>query len=128
MILLDSNIIIYAADPRYVFLREFIRVHVPVVSIVNYIEVLGYDKLSEEQKVYFEEFFDCTHILPIDYVIAKKAIALRQRRRMSLGDAVIAATAIVYAHTLVTRNINDFKWITGITLLDPFELNAEGHS
>jgi hypothetical protein len=54
--ILDSNIIIYAADPNYIFLREFIKTHVPMTSIVSYIEVLGYDKLSEAQRTYFEEY------------------------------------------------------------------------
>ncbi|MCL6591204.1 MAG: type II toxin-antitoxin system VapC family toxin [Firmicutes bacterium] len=119
--LLDSNIIIYAADPRYPFLRELIQKECPVVSIANYIEVLGYDKLTKEQKLYFKEFFHYTRILPLDHIIAEKAITLRQQRRMSFGDAVVAATVIVNNLTLITRNIDDFKWISEIKLLNPFE-------
>ena len=126
--ILDSNIIIYAADPSHAFLREFIRKHAPVASIISYIEVVGYDKLSEEQKRYFEEFFDITLVLSISDAVAKKAIALRQQRKISLGDSVIAATAIVYGHTLVTRNTDDFKWIPELTLLNPFEPGVEGDS
>ena len=119
--LLDSNVIIYAADPQHSFLRELIKKEFPFVSIANYIEVLGYDKLTEKQKLYFKEFFRYAHILPLDDIIAEKAIALRQQRRMSFGDAVVAATTIVNNLTLVTRNINDFKWISEIKLLNPFE-------
>ena len=125
--ILDSNIIIYAAAPDHAFLREFIRTHAPVVSLVSYIEVLGYDKLSADQKVYFEEFFDSTRVLPISDGVVKQAIALRQQQKISLGDAVIAATAIVYSHTLVTRNTADFKWISELMLLNPFE-PIEGHA
>jgi predicted nucleic acid-binding protein len=42
-------------------------------------------------------------------------------RRMTLGDAIIAATALVYGRTLVTRNIEDFRWIAELTLINPFE-------
>lgn len=34
--LIDSNVLIYAADPNYAFLRELIKDHAPVVSIVSY--------------------------------------------------------------------------------------------
>jgi predicted nucleic acid-binding protein len=42
-------------------------------------------------------------------------------RRMTLGDAIIAATALVHDRTLVTRNIGDFLWIAELTLINPFE-------
>jgi predicted nucleic acid-binding protein len=40
---------------------------------------------------------------------------------MTLGDAIMAATALVYGKTLVTRNIDDFRWIAELTLINPFE-------
>jgi len=40
--LIDSNILIYAAQPEHAFLREFIAEHAPVVSAVSYVEVLGF--------------------------------------------------------------------------------------
>ncbi len=119
--LIDSNILIYSVDPNYAFLRELIKQHVPVVSIVSYIEVLGYEKLSDEQRQYFEQFFAVTIVLPVNKEIAQQAIIFRQQRKISLGDAIIAATAVLYHHTLVTRNVADFKWIAELKLLNPFE-------
>jgi predicted nucleic acid-binding protein len=40
---------------------------------------------------------------------------------MSLGDALVAGTALVHELTLVTRNIEDFRWIQGLTLVNPFD-------
>ena len=40
--LLDSNIIIYAAQPEYIALRRFIEIQAPAISVISYIEVLGY--------------------------------------------------------------------------------------
>lgn len=42
MMLLDSNIIIYAAEQENEFLREFIAENNTYVSVLSYIEVLGY--------------------------------------------------------------------------------------
>jgi len=57
MMLLDSNIIIYAAQAENEFLREFIAENSPFVSALSYLEVLGYHQLNNEDKAYFEEFF-----------------------------------------------------------------------
>jgi hypothetical protein len=40
---------------------------------------------------------------------------------MTLGDALVAGTALAYNLTLVTRNAKDFNWITGLSVLNPFE-------
>jgi hypothetical protein len=49
---------------------------------------------------------------------------LRQRRKIRLADAIIAATALVYALPLVTRNVDDYKHITALTLINPFAPSA----
>ena len=63
---------------------------------------LGYHKLSDENKGYFEEFFDASQILPISQVVINQAVKLKQIKKMSLGDAIIAGTALVYDLTVVT--------------------------
>ncbi|MBC6419599.1 MAG: type II toxin-antitoxin system VapC family toxin [Prochloron sp. SP5CPC1] len=121
--LLDSNIIIYAARPENSELRRFIAECTPAVSALSYVEVLGYHRLSESDRPYFEEFFGATRILAISQAVLNQAVVLRQMRKMTLGDSIIAGTALVYNLTLVTRNIEDFRWITQLTLLNPFEDN-----
>ena len=91
--LLDSNIIIYAAQPEYAFLQTFIAENAPVVSAVSYVEVLGYHKLTETEKDSFTEFFAATTVLSISTEIIEKAVQLRQTQKIKLGDALIAATA-----------------------------------
>lgn len=119
--LLDSNIIIYAAQTENEFLREFIAQNSPYVSALSYIEVLGYHKLTDQDKIYFKEFFNASQILPISQSVIDQAVKLKQIRKMSLGDAIIAGTAKVYDLTVVTRNIDDFRWITELKLLNPFD-------
>jgi hypothetical protein len=60
-----------------------------------------------------------TRILPITDVIAQRAIALRQMRRLSLGDALIAGTALAFDLILVTHNTSDFDWISDLRLFNP---------
>jgi predicted nucleic acid-binding protein len=117
--LLDSNIIIYAALPEYAALQDFIAKHAPAVSAISRVEVLGYHLLSEMARHNFEEFFAAATILPISDSVLSKAVELRQIRKLSLGDAIIAGTAMTHGLKLITRNSADFNWINGLTLLNP---------
>lgn len=121
--LLDSNIIIYAAQPEYAELRRFIAEHSPAVSAVSFVEVLGYHKLTEPDRAALEAFFAVSTIVPITSDVVASAVRLRQTRKMTLGDSLIAGTALVFSQTLITRNVKDFEWITELKLLNPM---AEG--
>lgn len=120
--LLDSNIVIYAAQAEYADLRQFISANeTAAVSIVSLIEIFGYPDLDEEDNRIFQEILRKVRILALDPVIVVLAIALRQQRRIGLGDAIIAATALEHGLTLITRNTRDFRWITNLRLLNPME-------
>lgn len=121
--LIDSNIIIYAAQPNYITLRQFIATYAPAVSGVSYVEVLGYHGLSPAEKQHFTAFFAAATVLPISQPVLEEAVKLRQQRKMTLGDAFIAATCLVHGLTLVTRNTKDFLWIAGLKTLDPLAGN-----
>ncbi len=118
--LIDSNIIIYAAQPANTALRTFIAQHAPAVSAVSYVEVLGYHRLTEQEREHFEAFFAAAFVLPLSQDVLEQAVKLRQLRKMTLGDALIAGTALVFGLTLVTRNVDDFQWLAGLSVLDPF--------
>jgi predicted nucleic acid-binding protein len=118
--LVDSNIIIYAVRAEDTILRPFFAQNLPKVSIISRIEVLGYHKLTDDVRKRLEALFNWLRPLPLTDRIVEKAIQLRQQRKLSLGDALIAGTALENRLTLVTRNIRDFSWIDGLVLLDPF--------
>jgi predicted nucleic acid-binding protein len=81
-------------------------------------------RLKEDDRRDIETFLaSTTELLPTPPIIAQ-AIALRQQKKMGLGDALIAATALVHGLTLVTRNVKDFRWIDGLNLLDPAEIDS----
>jgi predicted nucleic acid-binding protein len=119
--LIDSNIIIYAAKAEHTDLRIFIAEHTPAVSAISYVEVLGYHRLTEPERQHFEAFFAAALVLSLSKEILDQAVKLRQLRKITLGDALVAATALVYNLTLVTRNTKDFDWIPNLSVLNPFE-------
>jgi hypothetical protein len=120
--LVDSNILIYAAQPVHAYLRRLIAEQSPAVSAVSYVEVLGYHQLDDQERQYLEEFFRLARVLPLSPAVLDQAVTLRRQRRMSLGDALVAGTALVHGLTLVTRNMEDFQWIQGLSLLNPVDV------
>ena len=117
--LLDSNTIIYSIKPEFAQLRQLIAERNPAVSAISYVEVLGYHQLTTADKHDFMEFFDTARVIPVSQPVLEQAVKLRQQRKMSLGDSIIAATVIQNDLTLVTANITDFQWIQNIKLIDP---------
>ncbi|MBP9664852.1 MAG: type II toxin-antitoxin system VapC family toxin [Pyrinomonadaceae bacterium] len=117
--ILDSNIIIYAAIPRNEKLRDFIESNAPLVSVVSRVEVLGFRAIRPDAMEYFARFFAAAGSLPVSSEVIDRAVSLRQTRKMSLGDALIAATALANDLPLVTRNTKDFEWIDSLELIDP---------
>lgn len=117
--LLDSNIVIYCVLPEYADLRQWIFAQKISASDITRLEVLGYHQLTEPDRRDLMRLFELTTIYPVSTLIVDRAIALRQNRKMSLGDAVIAATALEYQRVIVTRNRKDFEWIEGLEVVDP---------
>lgn len=121
MLLLDTNIIIYACQPQHAKLRDLIEKNTSSVSVITTIEALGYHMLKPHEQRLIEKLFDTVDVLGLTDNVAKTAIQLRQRKRLSLGDSIIAATTIENNLTLVTHNAADFKGIRTLNLLDPIK-------
>nr|VFK69288.1 MAG: hypothetical protein BECKUNK1418G_GA0071005_13452 [Candidatus Kentron sp. UNK]VFK73865.1 MAG: hypothetical protein BECKUNK1418H_GA0071006_13292 [Candidatus Kentron sp. UNK] len=95
MMLLDSNIIIYSIQPEFAELRQLIAKRNPAVSAISYVEVLGYHRLTRSDKEDFMAFFHAARIIPVSLPVLEQAVQLRQQRKISLGDSIIAATAML---------------------------------
>jgi predicted nucleic acid-binding protein len=117
-VLLDTNLVVYSVRPE-ARLRAFLRDVPAYVSIVSHVEALGFHRFAPDEKAFLEQFFARVLTLDLTRPIADRAIALRQRRKMSLGDALIAATALEHDLTLATHNVGDFAWIDELDVLDP---------
>lgn len=119
--LIDSNIIIYWAKgllPNTSWLQNFESV---AVSVVSYMEVLGFPFSNENEKLLLETFFSQIEIIDLSPKIVEQVITIKQANRIKLPDAIIVATALVHDCSLVTRNISDFKHFTEIALVNPYE-------
>jgi predicted nucleic acid-binding protein len=124
MRLLDSNILIYATQTTLLpLVRPLLTSNDSLVSEITRLEALGYHKLSEGDKHFLETTFSTMTILPITQAVIDKAIELRQQKRMSAGDAIHAATALLHNLELHTRNTQDFSWINGLKVVNPIPLN-----
>jgi toxin FitB len=117
--LLDSNLIIYASKPGYDGLLDWMSQQPIVVSAISQLEVQGYHRLTETERKFFVDFFSSLPILAVTPEVINQAITLRQQRKMSLGDATIAATAIVHQLPIATHNVTDFQWVPNLTVIDP---------
>ena len=121
MILMDSNLIIYVTSGQYPELTSWFLDNAPSASAVSMVEVLGFHSLKSSEKAELERFFSRLNVI---YPIAQefhRAIELRQKHAMSLGDALIAATALNHGLTLATHNTKDFGWIKSLEVIDPLE-------
>lgn len=119
MILLDSNIIIYSSLPDYDHLRAMIGAKNPSVSEISKLEVLGYHKLGDSDANYFSKVFEELQVLSITPTIIEEAIVLWRSKAMSVGDALIASTAIVGGYELYTANTSDFRHIRNLEVINP---------
>jgi predicted nucleic acid-binding protein len=90
------------------------------VSAVSYVEVLGYHRLTETERRYFEAFFAEARVLPLSKPVIDEAVRLRQAKKIKLGDSLVAGTALLHDLTLVTRNVDDFNGIDSLRVLNPF--------
>ena len=117
--IVDSNVIIYSIEPGYESLQEYLlnQVNLIHVSAITKVEVIGFHKLNENEKQQFVEFFDNIITLPITNNIITEAIRLRQQHRRSLGDSIIAATALLHNLPVLTNNIDDFSDIEGLQVI-----------
>lgn len=105
--ILDSNILIYSIEPKYDPLRMYLAK----------LEVLGFHRLLPVQKAELNRFLGAAFILPITDPIITEAIRLRQQRKRSLADSIIAATCLIYKQPLLTNNVADFMDIDGLQVL-----------
>ena len=117
MTILDSNIFIYFAngslDQKIIIDRDIAH------ASITKIECLGFPRIHANELLLLEILFDESYNLPLSEDIIERAVRLRQAKNMSLGDAIIAATALVHNYELWSANEDDFANIEGLRFYNP---------
>ena len=115
----DSNILIYAVNQADGAVRRWLIGELPSVSAISLVEVPGYHVFKVGERESIEELLRALKIIYPSQETFRLAVNLRQRRRISVADALIAATALEHGERLATHNTEDFSWIDEIDLFDP---------
>ncbi len=124
--LLDSNTVIdyiaslYPEKARQ-WLNQLIDEEINV-SVITKIEVLSFDPDKDDNYPVLVDFFEAANIFELTGDIVSKTIQIRQKQKIRLPDAIIAATALQNGLVLVSRNTKDFKNIQDIEVIDPYGL------
>lgn len=117
MIILDTNIFIYLANGA-LMAQELKDNDIAFPSIVK-LEALGYAHITVAEQSYLEALFAECQQLEFDESIIRRSITLRQQNKMSLGDSIVAASALEHDCELWTANEKDFASIEDLRLYNP---------
>lgn len=119
--LIDTNVFsrVFTGDKD---VKQFVETLDAAVDVVVYVECLQGSKSNREKAIvegYLARFE--MHLLTPE--ISQRTIALirtySNTHGLVLADALIAATCLEYGLTLVTYNLNDFRFIQGLKHLTP---------
>ena len=119
MIILDTNIFIYLSNGS-LSSDTVADTDIAHASITK-IQALGFSSIPANELLLLDALFGESHNLPLTDSVVERAIKLRQAKRMSLGDSIIAATALEHNLSLWTANTEDFNHVEGLKLVNPIE-------
>lgn len=106
--LLDTNILIAHLNGEPGVASLFVRAvdtgHPFYISAISITELFAYEKLTLFDIGVIKRFTASLSVLSIDELIAERASFFMLRRRLTLADALIAATASVRKLSLITRD------------------------
>ena len=125
--LIDSNTIIdYISgklpEDKEIWLDSLIDEAV-AVSTINKLEVLvGYKFKNIKEIIPFEELINSVTVFPLNEAVENKTIEIRKTIHLKLPDAIIAATALIYNLEIITRNVKDFSRVSGLRIINPYEV------
>ena len=92
------------------------------LSVINKIELRGFYGLNREEEQKFNQLIESSTLISLEDAIIERTIALRKATRIKLPDAIIAATALEYDLTIITRNIKDFEQLPDIQLINSYSI------
>jgi predicted nucleic acid-binding protein len=94
---------------------------IPNLSVISQIELLCWktDAVIEQQ---IRTFIADSVIFNITPGVIANCVNIRRNKKIKTPDAIIAATAVVHGHTLVTNNEKDFGSIQELKIVNPYKI------
>ncbi|WP_322022974.1 type II toxin-antitoxin system VapC family toxin [Burkholderia sp. BCC1977] len=104
--LFDTNILIDYLSGVESARAELARYDDRAISMVTWMEVMVGATASDDAAI--RAWLSSFAIIPLDSVVANRAVTIRKERRIRLPDAIVWASAQVNGLLLVSRNTKDF--------------------
>lgn len=114
-IFVDTNVLLNLAEHKNLVEPYLVGKEI-YISIITEIEILGYNKIQNYEIDFYTTLFEEFHLIDILPQIKNIAISLKQKYKLKLPDAVIAASAIFLGHTLISFD-KDFEKINELDVI-----------
>ena len=105
--LFDTNLVIDALNGMEAAADEYDSYDHVYISLITWMEIMiGTEDGDTVTESFLRQYFE---VIPLNLIIADRAVQIRKQKRIKLPDAIIQATAQLYDALLVTRNSHDFS-------------------
>ncbi len=122
--LMDTNILIYYFNGQPEVQDIFDTIEAGNATAfycpISWVELLCYPNLTPEQANEVREFLRLINCVSLTESVLDCAAQIRRNYRLKLADGIIAACALVTGCILVTRNVNDFRRVDTLSLINPY--------
>lgn len=125
----DTNTVIYFLQKQFsstaeIFIDRTLENSIPAISVITEVELLCWKTKEEKDLLILRQFIESIMVYELLPSIKIKTAEIRKSTRIKLRDAIIAATALEYELSLLTRNTKDFKDLEGLKLINPFDMKG----
>jgi predicted nucleic acid-binding protein len=114
-VLADTNVFINLTEGKG-NVEPFLENKIVFISVVSEIELLGWHKIYENEKIFFAALIEDCSIVELIKPIKDMTILLKQKHKIKLPNAIVAATAIFLGIPLLTFD-TDFSKIEELDLI-----------
>lgn len=112
--LADTNFLIFTSQGNPI-VEPFLDYNIGI-SFISEMELLGVFSISKVQKSNVQNIINECFVIDMNTEIKKYAIQIKQKYKIKLPDAIIAATAIQYNIPFITADA-DFKVVKELNLI-----------
>ena len=112
--LADTNFLIFTSQGNSI-VEPFLDYNIGI-SFITEMELLGVFSISKVQKSNIQNIINECFVIDMNTEIKKYAIQIKQKYKIKLPDAIIAATAIQYNIPFITADA-DFKVVKELNLI-----------